>query len=441
MFESEGSPIAAVEVALGQLTAAVDVLAELDLTRLNRDELLTLLRGLETQRRRLPVVDHALVAELDQRGVAGELAARDTKTLLRDVLRLSPRQAKARYTAAVDLGPRRGLTGDALPALLPAVAAAQAGGVISVEHARVITRVIEQLPPTLEAVHGPAVEARLVAEAARFDPSVLARIGRHLLDWINPDGAEDRDAQHERRRHATLTCRRDGCGELRARLTPAALAQWQAVLDPLAAPKPSDVDGPDPRAPGQRMHDALADAAGLLLAGGELPPSGGTPATVLLTMTLDQLESGTGQVTTAHGGTISVATALSLAGQATVIPVVLDSTGILAYGQARRTATIGQRFALAARDQGCCFPGCDAPPGWTQVHHVVPWALGGGTDLDNECLLCGFHHREHEKRGWQVVMKYGQPYWIPPPHIDPAQTPIRNTIHDGLLELDAAFVP
>jgi hypothetical protein len=441
MFEPGGSPATVVEAALGQLTAAADVLTELDLTRLDRDVLLALLRGLETQRRRLPVVDHALVAGLDQRGVAGELAARDTKTLLRDVLRLTPHQAAARYDAAIDLGPRRGLTGEVLPPLLPAVAAAQADGVVSAEHAAVITRVIEDLPPVMEPEQVAAVEQRLVAEAARFDPSVLARIGRHLLERINPDGTEGRDTEHERRRHATLTARRDGSGDLHARLTPAALAQWQAVLDPLAAPRPSDTDGPDPRSPGQRLHDALADAAGLLLASDALPPSGGTPATVLLTMSLDQLETRTGLVTTAHGGTLSVSAALARAGEASVIPVVLDSTGILAYGQARRTASVGQRYALAARDQGCCFPGCDAPPGWTQVHHIVPWALGGRTDLDNECLLCGHHHREHEIRGWTVTIENGQPYWIPPPWIDPRQTPIRNTIHDGLPQLDPALEP
>src|SRR5882762_83522 len=145
MFEPGESPATVVAAALGQLSAAVDTLVGLDLTRLDRDDLLELVRGLETQRRRLPVVDHALVAELDQRGVAGELAVRDTKSLLRDVLRLSPRQAKARYTAAVDLGPRRGLTGETLPPLLPAVAGAQADGVVSDEHAAVITHVIEEL--------------------------------------------------------------------------------------------------------------------------------------------------------------------------------------------------------------------------------------------------------------------------------------------------------
>jgi hypothetical protein len=43
--------------ALGQLAAAVDTLTNLNLAQLDRDDLFTLLRGLETQRRRLPVLD------------------------------------------------------------------------------------------------------------------------------------------------------------------------------------------------------------------------------------------------------------------------------------------------------------------------------------------------------------------------------------------------
>jgi hypothetical protein len=419
--------------ALSQLATAVDALTNLNLAQLHRDDLLTLLRGLETQRRRLPVLDHALIGELDQRGIAGELAARNTRSLLRDLLRLSPGQAKARYDAAVDLGPRRGLTGEALAPLLPAVAAAQAAGSISPAHARVIVRAIEKLPPTVERDHGAAVETRLVADATRFDPSVLARIARRVGDLLDPDGTLTDPTHHEQHRHATLTCNPDGSGLLRAHLTPAVLAQWQAVLDPLAAPRPTDAGGPDLRSPGQRLHDALADAAGVLLATGDLPPTGGTPATVLVTMTLDQLEQRTGLVTTAHGGTLSVSQALTVAGQATVIPVVLDKTGIVGYGHARRTASTGQRHALSARDHGCCFPGCDVPPGWTEAHHVLPWVQGGRTDLDNLCLLCGYHHRQHHQRGWQVIMKDGRPWWIPPPHIDPHQVPIRNTIHDRIL--------
>jgi len=430
MFEGEEGAAAPVAALLDQLSTTVDALIALDLTRLSRDELLELLRGVETQHRRLPVVDHALIAELDHRGAAGELMARDTASLLRDVLRVAPSEATARCQAAVDLGPGRSLSGQPRPPLLPAVAAAQADGSISPEHARVIAKTVSELPKDVECEHGAAVEARLVAEAQRFDPSVLATLARRVVALLNPDGVLADDVEHDRRRHATLSGNRDGSGELRAHLTPTALAQWQAVLDPLAAPKPSDADGPDPRSPGQRMHDALADAAHKLLASNDLPPSGGVPATVLLTLTLDQLETRTGHVTTAHGGTISVHQALTEAGDAHIVPVVIGEEGILAYGQARRTATINQRLALAARDQGCCFPGCDAPPGWTQVHHILNWAFGGGTDLANLCLLCGFHHREHEKRGWQVTMKNGVPWWVPPAHVDPERKPIRNTVRD-----------
>src|SRR5882762_932673 len=430
MFEGEEGAVSPMAALLDQLATTMDALIALDLTRLSRGDLLELLRGVETQRRRLPVVDHALIAELDHRGAAGELMARDTPTLLREVLRVTPRDAKARHEAAVDLGPGRSLSGQPRPPLLPAVAAAQADGTISPDHARVIAKTVSELPKDVEVEHGAAVEARLVAEARRLDPSVLATLAQRVVALLNPDGVLADDVEHDRRRHATLSGNRDGSGELHAHLTPTALAQWQAVLDPLAAPRPSDAEGPDVRSPGQRMHDALADAAHKLLASNDLPPSGGVPATVLLTMTLDQLEARTGHVTTAHGGTISVHQALTEAGDTKVIPVVIGEEGILAYGQARRTATTHQRLALTARDGGCCYPGCDAPPGWTQVHHILNWAHGGGTDLPNLCLLCGFHHREHEKRGWQVTIRNGQPWWTPPAHIDPDRTPIRNTIRD-----------
>src|SRR5882757_4741076 len=131
MFDGEEGAVAPVAALLDQLSTTVDALIALDLTRLSRDELLELLRGVETQRRRLPVVDHALIAELDHRGAAGELMARDTPTLLREVLRVTPREANARHEAALDLGPGWSLTGQLRPPLLPVAAAAQAEGAIS----------------------------------------------------------------------------------------------------------------------------------------------------------------------------------------------------------------------------------------------------------------------------------------------------------------------
>src|SRR5882672_12687443 len=122
MFESEEDAAAAAPVTalLDQLCTTIDALIALDLSRLSRDELLELLRGVETQHRRLPVLDHALIAELDHRGAGGELMARDTATLVRDVLRVTPSEATARCAAAVDLGPGRTFTGQPQPPLLPA---------------------------------------------------------------------------------------------------------------------------------------------------------------------------------------------------------------------------------------------------------------------------------------------------------------------------------
>ncbi len=429
MFDSVVS-VSPASHALTQLADAVDELIALDLSQLHRDELLDLLRGLETQRHRLPVADHHLITELDQRGTAGEMGARDTRTLLREILRLSPHQAKARAKQAVDLGPRTSITGQPRPPLFPAVAAAQAAGDISTEHAHVVISTIEKLPASVEAEHGAVVEARLVTDARHLDPTQLATVARRISAHLDPDGVLTADADHQRRRQLTLTQNRDGSGYITGDLTPACFLKAQAMLESLAKPRPSDGDGPDPRRPGQRMHDAFEDVCDRLLGSGTLPPTGGTPATVLLTLTLDQLETRTGLATTAHGGTVSVTDALRIAGEADLIPIVLDDTAVLAYGRTRRLASLNQRLALTARDRGCSFPGCDAPPSWTQAHHVTEWTKGGSTDIDNLALLCGYHHREFQHRGWSITMRNGQPWWTPPPWIDPDQESIRNTIHD-----------
>ena len=178
------------------------------------------------------------------------------------------------------------------------------------------------------------------------------------------------------------------------------------------------------------MHDALLDAGQRLLRSDTLPDSGGVPATVLITMTLNQLETRLGVATTSHGGTITIPAALRLAADADVIPVVLaDGGGILTYGRAKRHATKHQRRALAARDGGCTFPGCDAPPEWCQAHHIQAWENGGPTNLDNLTLVCGFHHREHRRQGWDCQITDGVPEWLPPWWIDTDRTPQHNHTH------------
>jgi hypothetical protein len=72
----------------------------------------------------------------------------------------------------------------------------------------------------------------------------------------------------------------------------------------------------------------------------------------------------------------------------------------LNVGRRTRTISPALRRALDARDRGCRFPGCGLR--FTEAHHVVHWADGGETSLDNTLLLCRYHHRLVHEEGWSV---------------------------------------
>ena len=89
----------------------------------------------------------------------------------------------------------------------------------------------------------------------------------------------------------------------------------------------------------------------------------------------------------------------------TVYAAVVDSLGLpIDMGRATRVPTITQRRALALRDGGCTFPGCDARIAWTDAHHTRTWGRGGPTDLDLLALVCRRHHGVAHRRGWSVVL-------------------------------------
>jgi len=57
---------------------------------------------------------------------------------------------------------------------------------------------------------------------------------------------------------------------------------------------------------------------------------------------------------------------------------------------------------LETRDEGCRFPGCGSR--FCDAHHVVPWAEGGETSLENLVLLCRRHHRRVHEGGWTLEL-------------------------------------
>src|SRR6266567_7231598 len=424
-----------VETAGGQtltpLSAAVDSLLAADLGRLSRDELLDALRGFESESRQLAAVQHRVVAEVAARNVAGELRYRDTAALLSAILLLTRGQASDRVNAAEALGPRTSLLGQPLPAVLPATARALTDGAISAAHTGVI-RALTPLPAPVRDEHQATAEALLAEHAATMDTAQLRQAATAILAFLHPDGTLTPDRVHRADRDLSLHRHPDGSGDVRAHLTPACYALWETILEPLARKRPDDGCGPDLRSPGQRRHDALEDAAKRLLRTGELPSTAGVVTTLMITMTLDQLETRAGQATTGHGGQISIAEALRLAADGKALPVVLNAAGgILAYGRARRLASPAQRLALMARDKGCTFPGCRETAARSEVHHITDWANGGTTDTDKLAPACDHHHNEAPRQDWYAIMLDGIPHWVPPPHIDPHRKPQRNKVHRG----------
>jgi hypothetical protein len=135
-----------------------------------------------------------------------------------------------------------------------------------------------------------------------------------------------------------------------------------------------------------------------------LPASGGIAATIVVTMTLDQLRTGLGVCTLDTGTEVSAGQVRRLACEAGIIPVVLGGDSEpLDVGRERRLHTKAQRIAMAVRDGGCVAEGCDRPAAWTQAHHLTPWEDGGHTTVADGVLGCDYHHHLLHSTKWTAT--------------------------------------
>jgi HNH endonuclease len=79
--------------------------------------------------------------------------------------------------------------------------------------------------------------------------------------------------------------------------------------------------------------------------------------------------------------------------------MVHDADGaVIAVGDRTRKPSSRLRRAVRERDRyRCRFPGCESRR--TDVHHIVYWANGGATRLENLICLCKRHHHlVHDKQ-------------------------------------------
>lgn len=305
-----GSSISGMSSAVGMLTD---------------EALLAAWTDLEVQRRQLTSAEHALIAEVEQRGLARARGMRSTAVLATRLLRISSGEARARVTAAADLGPRRGLTGEPLEPIYPLVAAAQSEGAISAHHAKVIVDTVEALPDPVRKEYEDQVEADLVGLARQFDPAGVAKAARHVRAILDPDGSLEDIDYRRRRRHFDLHRRADGSGYGSFELDPECAEHLQTVFDTLAAPRPAADGTPDRRTAGQRRHDALLELCQLGMRARLLPSCAGVTTTVVLTGDVEAFRSGEGTVRTGTGAVLPAAEARRwITGDARFFAAVVD---------------------------------------------------------------------------------------------------------------------
>jgi hypothetical protein len=346
-------------------------------------------------------------------------------------------------------------------------------------HARVLADGTHDLPDHVTAEAEPV----LLEAAGRLDPPRLRRAVAHLRLVAYPDGADQATEHRHQRRGLWLAPTWEGMVAVDGLLEPEAGQTLLAALEPLARP----ADAEDTRSgwaayrrrpgrtgpPGPGGRAAAADrwspapAAGHRrpryapgspgAVGGEAGWAGpldpeacrrlacdGALTRVVVTRHHNHHQPG-GQhpdgrsVDHDHGPNHGPAPSRGagpkpsepseaqgrLRAAMAVLPPVLGGAPSqpLDVGRASRVIQPTQRSALAVRDGGRVFPGCDRPLAWCEAHHLLHWLDGGSTDLANLAMLCRAHHRavSREVRGHRAGFPHG------------ARTPSRATVPGNCL--------
>ncbi len=364
---------------------------------------------------------------------------------LADLLHINKKEASRRIADAADLGQRRAITGEPLDPLLSNTAAAHLDGRIGDGHLKAIRDFLKDLPATVDLGVRESAEAVLAELAVDRRPDELAGLASQLLDWLHPDG-DFSDEERARKRGIKLGKQQsDGMSAISGLVNPELRATLEAVLAKLAAPgacNPQDdapvVDGTpdadaarrDSRSQEQRNHDGLLAGLRGLLASGELGSHRGLPVSIVVTATLQDLESAAGRGVTGGGSKVPISDLIRMASHANHYLALFDGAKPLALYHTRRLASPAQRIMLYARDRGCTRPGCTAPAYHSEVHHVSGWKNTGRTDIGDLTLACGIDNRLVEDGGFTTrTNAKGETEWLPPAHLDHGQPRINRYHH------------
>ena len=88
--------------------------------------------------------------------------------------------------------------------------------------------------------------------------------------------------------------------------------------------------------------------------------------------------------------------------------VLTANSAVLDYGTTVYSAPRDLFRAVAKRDRGCRFHGCDRKIAWCDAHHIIHWLKHGiptgETKLGNLVLLCSYHHHLTHREHWHITL-------------------------------------
>lgn len=381
------------------LASAIDV----DPASVDDDALCSAMLSLEAVRKQLDALSSQLVIEAEVRNTTDSEHGLPTGPWLAREANLPRAMAKSRVKVAKRL---RSHFGSALSALRD--------GRIGWDHARVLAdaanpRIIDQLAAMCD---------QLIELAQHTTFEAWSREVRGIAELLDQDGGhrpgddiEDNKLNLSGLFDNTIVISGQLCGELGLIFRDSIAAQADRIFARMT--HDADTTGGELSVPSRATLQALALVELIRKGVAADTPRGKAPrAEVSLVVNAEE----PGVVTDREGIPIGDTGRYACLCDPVFHPIVMNTRGIVTdLGRAQRLASDAQRKAMAHRDGGCVFPGCDAPPEWTDAHHTWHWEKGGLTDLALLASLCRHHHMVTHRAGWTMQATEDQWfYWTTP---------------------------
>jgi len=250
-------------------------------------------------------------------------------------------------------------------------------------------------------------EAMLVGQARTLRFDAFTQTTAYWEQLADPDGVEGSEQARRDRRDVYLESSFAGmwlgkitldsisgaivAGELGRLEREMFDADWAEAREALGRePAPSEVA----RTSSQRRADALVEMA---TRSRTVPADGRRP--VPLFSVLVDYETLHGRICELVQGTvISPGSLVPWLDQAAIERIVFGPDRRVEVSATARLFVGATRHAIEIRDRECTHPYCDRPASECEIDHIIPYAAGGPTTLENGRVLCGPHNRLRNQR-------------------------------------------